>query len=109
MPFDNVGYDEIVIDLYNARDRIEQGWCKGKLNDTLGNVCLVGAFGIDEELPNQMTPALNLLLDMVWTRFLYFMPRQLRLELWNDSRKDKSAILALLDHAIAQREQRVKA
>jgi hypothetical protein len=101
MPFDGT-HDQILVDLYNARNNIAKGWCKGRLRDNQGNVCLVGAFGYSKYGRVQITPALNLLLSMIPGRFL---PRQLRLELWNDKQRDVSSVLALLDRAIAKRER----
>jgi hypothetical protein len=107
MPFDGRNQSKAAGVLIEARNLVEEGWCRRSFmrRDDQGNVryCIVGAIdaacrdGLDDELSYLRAHAVNRMVEAAGTRNR----GEVGISIWNDSwRRTKEEVLQAFDRAI---------
>lgn len=77
--------------LHRARARVEAGWCRGRMRDEQGAVCLLGA--VEAEGGGQAA------VDVLWEVIRRAFPGAASVNGWNDQQRDSGLPLLILDRA----------
>jgi hypothetical protein len=88
--------DQVLILLKEGKARIKQGWCQGKIFDSNGNFCMVGAVTSSRNSGETFMACLNIMDHVIFP--------STSLGEWNDHPgRTKKEVLAVFDQAIALR------